>query len=215
MGSRSPELAEVIRTWIAGARADIHTALPAKVTRVDLAKGLVDVKPLIKSGWENDDGDRVVEAVPVICDVPIAFPGAGGMRVTFPVTVDDTGLVLFSEASLDAWLDAPAGNDVDPLDDRRHHLSDGIFLPGLRPASSPWTADASVLTIGSDGGAADFVALAAKVNQALSDFRTWANGHTHLVAGVQAGASSVSSNAPTGALGAAASVASATVKVKG
>jgi hypothetical protein len=148
MGSRSPELAEVIRTWIAGARADIHTALPAKVTRVDLAKGLVDVKPLIKSGWENDDGDRVVEAVPVICDVPIAFPGAGGMRVTFPVTVDDTGLVLFSEASLDAWLDAPAGNDVDPLDDRRHHLSDGIFLPGLRPASSPWTADASVLTIG-------------------------------------------------------------------
>jgi hypothetical protein len=60
----------------------------------------------------------------------VQFPGSGGYRITFPVAVGDTGLIVFSEASLDKWL--VSGGTVDPADDRRHDLTDAVFLPGLR-----------------------------------------------------------------------------------
>ena len=56
------------------------------------------------------------------------FPGAGGYRITFPVAEGDTGLLLFAESSLDKWL--VSGGTVDPEDDRRHDLTDAVFLPG-------------------------------------------------------------------------------------
>lgn len=55
--------------------------------------------------------------------------------LALPVAVGDTGLLIFSDRSLDVWL--ATGGIVDPGDDRRHALSDAVFVPGLRPFSSP------------------------------------------------------------------------------
>jgi hypothetical protein len=196
MSERAPSVGEVIKAALAKALGEFRVCIPVRVERYDVSKGLVDVQPLIKNPRYDENGDRIAETLPVICNVPVEFPGAGGMRITFPIQKGDTGEVVFADLSLDIWLDR--GGIVDPLDDRRHHLSDAIFRPGLKPFNAPWTGDTSVITIGSDAGAADFVALASKVTAALND----------LAAGVTTAGGTVPPTFDP-------NVASATVKIKG
>ncbi len=147
-----PTLASVIRHAIDETVADLRVAMPARVERVDLGKGLVDAKPLVKDRVEipGKAGTQVI-SIPVVTNVPVIWPGAGGMRVTFPIVPGDTVLLVFSDRSLDLWL--AQGGEVDPLDPRRHALSDAVAIPGLRDFAHPWGGAASDgMTVGADGG---------------------------------------------------------------
>lgn len=149
-GGASKTLADVVRRALEMHAADLHVSLPGEVVRVDLAKGLVDVKPLVQDSREID-GVRVLLPFPVITNVPVQFPGAGAFRVTFPVAVGDACTLLFSDRSLDVWL--AKGGEVDPIDDRRHALSDAVALLGVRDSAHPWgNVAADALTIGHDAG---------------------------------------------------------------
>lgn len=151
---RNPSLATLLTNAISSRLLDVHTALPAKVERYDATKQLVDVKPLVKAYQLGEDDVAQASALPVICNVPMVFPGAGGFRLTFPVQVGDTVLLLFGESSLDVWQESSGGRDVDPMDHRRHNLSDAIAIPGLHTNAAPWTGAATDgLTLGKDGGA--------------------------------------------------------------
>jgi hypothetical protein len=142
----APSLADVIRAGIHSAAADLHVSIPATVVRVELGRGLVDAQPLVKDIFEGQ-----AASVPVITNVPIVWPGAGGFRLTFPIAVDDVVLLVFSDRSLDLWLEK--GGEVDPKDPRRHALSDAIAIPGLRSFNAPWSgASADGVTLGKDGG---------------------------------------------------------------
>jgi hypothetical protein len=182
-----PTLADAIRRAVECAVADLHVAIPARVERVDLAKALVDVKPLVKDRY-SEDGATKVQSVPVVTNVPLVFPGAGGMRITFPVTKGDTVLLVFSERSLDSWL--VRGGEVDPLDDRRHSLSDAVAIPGLNDFAHPWKAiSSSAVTIGKDGEAQHPAGLGDKIRTELDAI--WSaiyGGHVH--AGVETGGGS-------------------------
>lgn len=143
----NPTLADVLRAALDSRLSDLHVALPARVERYDSARQAVSVKPLIRTAVPDaqleDDEQRAVESLPVINGVPVVFPGAGPYSITFPIAKGDTGLLIFSEASLDKWKSD--GREVDPLDDRRHSLSDAVFIPGLRAlggkAAPPVPAD--------------------------------------------------------------------------
>jgi hypothetical protein len=206
----APSLAEVIRAFVREGAADLHVSIPAKVVRVELAKGLVDAQPLVKDLFE---GQAV--SVPVITNVPIVWPGAGGFRLTFPIAVGDTVLLVFSDRSLDLWLEK--GGEVDPKDPRRHTLSDAIAIPGLRSFSAPWSgAAADGVTLGKDGGTYQPAALGQDVRDELDDLRTKFGSHTHAVTvtvdpSTHAGGGTAA--ATTATLAAAKTVKSATVKV--
>jgi hypothetical protein len=147
-----PTFASVIRHAIEESLADLRVAMPARVERVDLAKGLLDAKPLVKDRVEipGKTGTQVL-SIPVVTNVPVIWPGAGGMRVTFPIAVGDTVLLLFSDRSLDVWL--AQGGEVDPLDPRKHALSDAVAIPGLRDFGHPWSGAADDgMTLGADDG---------------------------------------------------------------
>lgn len=148
---REPTLAGALTGAIEKRLLQVHTCIPAKVERWDPVKGLVDAKPLVMAYKRGEDGERIPYPLPVVANAPALFFGAGGFRQTYPVEVGDFALLLFAEASLDVWLER--GVDVDPEDERRHHLSDGIALLGLRPATSPWTGlESPSTTWGKDGG---------------------------------------------------------------
>lgn len=190
---------------------DVHTAIPGEVTRYDAALQLCDVKPQVKAPVVQPDGSTEYESLPIVTNVPVVFPGAGGFRMTFPVQNGDTVLLIFSEASIDRWLEA--GGDVEPGDTRRHHLADAIAVPGLHPKSKSWTgAEPGVVTIGSDVGPADFVALATKVatelNALKTAFNTWVPVPNDGGAALKAILTTLFSTWPG-------SVASGTVKIKG
>lgn len=147
----TPTLAQVIRRVFDLRLRDVHTALPAKVDSYDADKQTVDATPQVQLYTREEDGTDVAKPLPRITKCPVVFPGAGGFRLTFPIQQGDTVLLVFAESSIDLWL--KNGDNADPKDDRRHHLSDAIALPGLNASTTPWSkASTSGLTIGKDGG---------------------------------------------------------------
>jgi hypothetical protein len=224
-------LSTVIRRAVEEAAADLHVAIPAPVERVDLTKGLIDAKPLPKDRVEIDGEEQVI-SVPVITNVPIVWPGAGGMRITFPIAIGDTVLLLFADRSLDLWL--LHGGEVDPADPRRHALSDAVAIPGLRSFKAPWGgADSGAVTLGSENGAVHPAAWGDKVAEALQAIKdtigsqkTVFDTHVHTSAApgspttVPIPVASPPPPAPPGAVGFPAAptlpaVESATVKLRG
>jgi hypothetical protein len=215
MALASPSLAEVLRRARSRAVQDVRVGLPGVVVAYDSATQLADVKPQISDTFEEEDGTVSNIAIPVIVNVPVIFPAGGGMRITFPVRTGDTVWLMFSDRSLDAWLSA--GGDTAPADLRRHHLSDAVAIPGLHPNNAAWSdADTSVITLGSDSGAAEFVATAERVLTELNKIRTAFNAHTHVVTGTSATGGPVTGSAATPtSMTTLSAPASSTVKVKG
>jgi hypothetical protein len=205
-----PTLADVVRKHIRVNLTDLHVAIPARVERVDLAKGLIDAKPLVKDSHDDAEGNRVPVSVPVICNVPVIFPGVGGMRITFPISKGDTVMLLFSERSLDTWL--VRGGEVDPVDDRRHQLSDAVAIPGLRDFAHPWKGtSSSAVTIGQDGATQHGAGMGDRLRTELDAVWNAITNHIHLAA-CTGGTTTVS---PTTTPAVKQVVESATVKITG
>ncbi len=179
-------LAQVIAKALDARVADMHVCTPARVVAYDSAKQSVDVQPILRQAHVDETGARVPERLPVVTSVPVSFPGGGGMTITFPIAVGDTGMLHFSEASLDKWL-TYGGNDVDPGDDRRFCMADGMFVPGLRDfAHARASAPADHVRIGRDGAAAEMAALGETLQTFLNSLRSWAG-----TSGTSAGVPSV------------------------
>jgi len=152
MSEHTPTLSRVINDAIKAGLTEIHTALPGTVESYDPVRQSANVQPTVMRRYVSENGEVVAESLPQITDVPVVFPGAGGMRITFPVQRGDTVLLIFTEASIERWL--TRGVNADPEDDRRHALTDAIAIPGLRSFASPLTsAPTDRATIGADSGA--------------------------------------------------------------
>ncbi len=215
--SQTPTLAEVLTSALDARLDRVHTSLPAKVLSYNATKQMVDVSPLIKTRFFDETGAPIVEALPVVTNVPVIFPGSGSFGLTFPVTTGDIVLLIFAESSLDKWKSQ--GGTVDPLDHRKHDLSDAVAIVGLRPLPNVLhnVPDSNFITLGSDSGLSDFVALAAKTNARLANLEAAMNSHAHASFGAPAtpipGVLPVETITPgTGIVG---SVGSAVVKIKG
>jgi hypothetical protein len=143
---------EVLDRLRSAVMRDLRVAIPATVKRYDAATQKVDVAPQIADWFPSEGGDVEQAFPPVVTNVPVLFPGAGGYRITFPIAVGDTVDLLVNDRSLDAWL-AQGGRQV-PGDLRRHNLSDAVALPGLHDDKHAWTgASTTDMTLGKDGGA--------------------------------------------------------------
>jgi hypothetical protein len=196
----APTLASVIRRAVEEGAADLHVSLPGRVEKVvDAAKGIVDVKPLVKDLVEVDGTVQVI-SVPVVTNVPLMWPGGSLGGITWDVAVGDTGLLVFSDRSLDRWLSL--GGEVDPEDPRRHALSDACFVPGLRSMKD------------AVGGAAHPAAWADAIRTELDAI--WAavyGGHTHTFV-AKAGPDALTT-APAVGVASKQTIASAHTKIRG
>lgn len=128
-------LSTVLRSTITNLTKNLRVALPGRIESYDSTTQKASVKPLISDSYLNETGERVEEPIPVIDSVPVVNLNGGGFYLTFPIKKGDIVLLIFSSSSLDRWLSL--GGEVDPLDDRRHDISDAIAIPGLKSFSSP------------------------------------------------------------------------------
>lgn len=89
--------------------ADVHTALPAKITSVNYGGGRASVLPLVKT----QIGVNKSVPYPELSNVPLVIMSGNGAkaRLTFPVQPGDTVIVLFSERDPTNML-ASTGVDV-------------------------------------------------------------------------------------------------------
>lgn len=128
-------MTDAIRQSILYQLGNIHTALPASVISYDYSVQKASVQPLLNKVW----ADGTVTPMPILENVPVIFPRAGGASLTFPVVNGDTCLLVFIERSTDLWR--TQGGQVSPDDPRKFDLSDGVALMGLSPFSENSLAD--------------------------------------------------------------------------
>ena len=135
MPGQTIELSDVIAAAMDARLQGVFTAMPGSVQKYYPSNQSVDVQPLVQQGYVAQGGARATERTPMVTSVPVVFPGSGGYSMTWPIQVGATGLLIFCNCSIDKWLQV--GSEVDPGDDRRHCIADAVFIPGLRPFSSP------------------------------------------------------------------------------
>jgi hypothetical protein len=211
--------AELYDAFIAAAQSDLHTCCPCTVTEVN--GRTVTVTPGVNRYVPDGAGNLISEPLPQLKDVPIADMVANGMIIALPVTVGDTGVLIFSERPIGAWR--ATGQQGDPGDVGMHTLDGAIFVPMLQPdAKTAQSADATGIVIGSDSNpagrlvirpamilagatASNFVAMSDKVLSALNAIVSGFNTHIHP-------AGTPNTGQPTAPLSAPGSVASSNLK---
>lgn len=128
---RSPTQLQITRNAIRAALANLWTALPCEVVEYNSEAVTVSVQPLIKIPVHLPDGEIETVEMPMLLDVPVMFPCAGGFTITHPIKKGDECLVNFADRNIDLWWQS--GGIQDPFDTRKHDLSDGFAF--FRPQS--------------------------------------------------------------------------------
>ena len=114
---------------------NVHTALPGKITAIDIAKACVSVQPYGK--FLANLGKKMT--YPVLTEVPLVFPMSTSVQagIAFPVSVGDDCLVIISEVELDEFLSGSESEGSLKFD-----LSSAIAIPGLAKAGNQMFSEA-------------------------------------------------------------------------
>lgn len=116
--------ANIYNLLIERIKREVRCCMPCIIQSYDAANCTVDIKINIKELFVDAEYD-----VPVISNVPVVFQRTQQTAITFPLKTGDSGIVIFCDRDIDAWL--LNGNNVTPSSKRMHHLNDCIFIPGL------------------------------------------------------------------------------------
>lgn len=106
-----------------------HVALPAVVQSYNSQKQTVEAQPTVRERIITPDNQIQYVQYPLLINVPVIFPQVGNFQFTFPISQGDECLIIFSDVSIDNWW--LKGNVQNPVEQRRHDLSDGMAIFGL------------------------------------------------------------------------------------
>lgn len=142
---------EALRMAMDGRLSSVWTAMPGIVKKVDLTKRTCEVQPAIQGRVQSADGSYQFVNLPLLVDVPIVMPSAGGFTLSLPIKAEDEVLVVFSSRCIDSWWQS--GGVGVPMEQRMHDLSDGFAIPGPRSVATSTPLHATNARITSDDGA--------------------------------------------------------------
>jgi hypothetical protein len=157
------ELDELFRRAIEDRLLDLHTSFLGKFAKVH-TDGTADVQPLTRRPVPATDGGFQYEQIPTVPKALVLAFGTPRAFIASSVQVGDLCWCLCPEADLSGALQS--GSEVDPSQVSRHGLACPLAIP---------------LCLAGNATSADFVALAGKVDTALSNISTWLTTHTHPV----------------------------------
>lgn len=135
-----------------GFQGRLWTALPGIVQSFDAQRMVCNVQPSIKSSVLGPDGSVTPVNMPMLLDCPVVFPGGGGCTLTFPISVGDECLMIFSSRCIDSWW--LLGGVQGQAEFRMHNLSDGFALVGVRSQPRKFTINTSGVQLRTDDGLA-------------------------------------------------------------
>lgn len=105
----------------------IRCAIPAIIQSYDSGTNTVEAQPAIRERLVLEDGSIQYLNLPLLINVPVAFPSSGSASITFPIGKGDECLIIFSDLAIDNFW--TSGSVQNPIEVRRHDLSDGIAIP--------------------------------------------------------------------------------------
>lgn len=105
----------------------IRCAVPGIIQSFDSKKNTVEVQPAVRERIIQEDGSLRYMNLPLLINVPVLFPQSSVASIRFPLVQGDECLVIFSDLSIDNFWEK--GNVQNPVEVRRHDLSDGLAIP--------------------------------------------------------------------------------------
>lgn len=171
---------ELIERAIAAALREMFTLEVATVVSYDATKRTASVRLAMRRWLPDEDGAPVQEEAPEIPGARVLFLGGGGALLTYNLQPGDAGVLFLMRANSDPWF-VGSGAVADVRDLRTNHLGGTpVFLAGLvlnsgvgsQPADPDVVIDPGTNRIKLGKLATDFVALAQKVDDNLSDIAT-------------------------------------------
>jgi hypothetical protein len=123
----------------------LFTITPARVTNVDYNNNHLNAQPLIRTKYS----DNSQQTPPELFHIPIFILSANGgtARVTLPVKVGDTVLVLYSQRSLGDFYESDGKTVVDTDSLVTHGSYPIMALPCLFTKASAKTIDSENLVV--------------------------------------------------------------------
>lgn len=123
----------------------LSTIIPARVTSVNYKDNHLNAIPLIKTKLS----DNSQKESPELYHVPIFILSAGGgsVRITLPVKVGDTVLILYSQRSLGNFYLSDGKEVVDAESSTTHGSYPILALPGLFTPTTAVPIDSSNLVV--------------------------------------------------------------------
>lgn len=101
--------------------------IPCIIQSYNSEQNTVECQPAIRERIINEDGTIQYMNLPLLINVPVAFPGSKSFTYKFVLEKNDECLVLFSDLSIDNFWEKSSLQN--PVEVRRHDLSDGIAIP--------------------------------------------------------------------------------------
>jgi hypothetical protein len=173
---------ELYRKMLENFSTNLRVAAPGIIQSFDPIEQTVTVQVAIREKITNQDLTQQWVEIPLLLDVPIVIPRAGGYVLTFPISPGDECLVVFGDTCIDAWFSN--GGIQNQMEKRRHDLSDAFAILGVwsQPRKIPNYSTSSAQMRSDDGstyinlsnGEIDLVASSVKINGI--DFST----HIHI-----------------------------------
>lgn len=147
----------------------IRCAIPAIIQSYDPGTNTVEAQPAIRERLVLEDGSIQYLNLPLLINVPVVFPSSGSAFITFPIGKGDECLIIFSDLAIDNFW--TSGSVQNPIEVRRHDLSDGIAIPcslsvtRARGAGNGMNIQGSKVTIKSDKAYVEVAPTTVKVIQ--------------------------------------------------
>jgi hypothetical protein len=166
----SPE--EFYRRMLDNFSNGLRVSIPGIVHTFDSDTQTVTVQPVIRERIMGDNLEPEWIEIPLLLDVPVVLPRAGGYTMTMPIQTGDECLILFADMCIDAWFSN--GDIQNQIEKRRHDLSDAFAIMGVWSQPRTLTnysttavqlrADDGSAYIGLSSGEINIVAPTVKIN---------------------------------------------------
>lgn len=125
---RTNSQTEFFRSMIEDGATDLRVSMPGIIQSFDPVEQTVSVQLAITEKIGDSEGTVTNVKLPLVVDVPIMIPTAGGYALTLPIQVGDECLVIFADSCIDMWWQN--GGVQNQLEKRRHDLSDSFAIIG-------------------------------------------------------------------------------------
>jgi hypothetical protein len=170
------EIGELIRKAILFDRMHLHTSQVAKVISYDSQKQTATVQPMVKRQVPKEGGGLEFQLLPQIPDVRVGWLEGGGASLQMKLSPGDFVSLIFDEVDASQWRES--GQEGEPTDLELHGYSSCWALPVMRPRSGALrnvttgphleVPPGQFMSVGTDPGLMNFVALSNKVDQGFS-----------------------------------------------
>lgn len=127
----TPSLSDVIAAAIEAHGNDLHVAMPAQVVTYYPDSQTLDALPVFTKTFFDTEGNKIMEALPLIQNIPVCFPRGGTAMITWPLVPGDFVLLICADRNMGQWQET--GESGDQGDTRAHELSGAFAIPGGYP----------------------------------------------------------------------------------